>query len=102
MDASEELAPEVGTAAACRAMGVARATLYRRRNPSQPNKGHCPKRRGRKAKRKDAVTVENERLRRENERLTQRLKQAETIIDVQKKVSEILGVTLPKTNGGND
>jgi putative transposase len=36
MDAAEKLAPEVGTAAACRAMGVSRATLYRRRNPAQP------------------------------------------------------------------
>jgi putative transposase len=31
MDATEKLAPEVGTAAACRAMGVSRATVYRRR-----------------------------------------------------------------------
>jgi len=45
MDASEELAPEVGTAAACRAMGVARATLYRRRNPSGPKKDDPRKRR---------------------------------------------------------
>ena len=27
---SEKLAPDVGTAAACRAMGVSRATLYRK------------------------------------------------------------------------
>jgi putative transposase len=45
MDASEKLAPDVGTAAACRAMGVARATLYRRRRPSPPNPGDRPKRR---------------------------------------------------------
>ncbi len=31
MDATEKLAPGVGTAAACRAMGVSRATVYRRR-----------------------------------------------------------------------
>jgi putative transposase len=36
MDAAEKLVPDVGTAAACRAMGVARATLYRRRNPERP------------------------------------------------------------------
>ncbi len=38
MTAVEELAPHVGTAAACRHLGVSRATLYRRRrpNPSQP------------------------------------------------------------------
>jgi len=33
MDAAEKLAPEVGTAAACRQMGVSRATFYRRRKP---------------------------------------------------------------------
>ncbi len=43
MDASEKLAPQVGTAAACRAMGVARATLYRRRKPSRPTAGDRPK-----------------------------------------------------------
>lgn len=36
MDAAEKLAPQVGTAGACRALGVARATLYRRRNPAEP------------------------------------------------------------------
>ena len=45
MDASEKLAPQVGTAAACRAMGVARATLYRRRKSSRPKTGDRPKRR---------------------------------------------------------
>ena len=37
MKATETLAPGIGSAAACRAMGVSRATLYRRRNPSQRN-----------------------------------------------------------------
>jgi len=45
MDASEKLAPDVGTAAACRAMGVARATLYRRRQPSPTTTGDRPRRR---------------------------------------------------------
>jgi transposase len=40
------------------------------------------------------VALENERLRKENVRLTKRLKQVELIIDVQKKVSQILGITL--------
>ena len=37
MEAAETLAPKIGSAAACRAMGVSRATLYRYRNPSQRN-----------------------------------------------------------------
>ena len=52
-----------------------------------------PKKRGRKAKRKDTVALENERLARENRRLAERLRQAEAIIEVQKKVSEMLGIS---------
>lgn len=52
-----------------------------------------PKKRGRKPKRKDAVALENERLARENRRLAERLRQAEAIIEVQKKVSEMLGIS---------
>jgi len=53
------------------------------------------KKRGRKAKRDDATTQELERLRRENQRLAERLRQAETIIEVQKKISELVGLTIP-------
>ncbi len=45
MNAAEKLAPDVGTAAACRAMGVSRATLYRRRNPSRDDSCARPARR---------------------------------------------------------
>jgi transposase-like protein len=46
----------------------------------------------------DAQAVELARLQRENERLRERLRQAELIIEVQKKVSQILGVTLATIN----
>ena len=51
--------------------------------------------RGRKPKR-TPVEVENQALRKRNARLERRLKQAETIIEIQKKVSEILGVPLAR------
>ena len=49
-------------------------------------------RRGRKAAPKEAK--ENERLKRQVNRLQDRLDQAERIIEIQKKVSEILGIPL--------
>ncbi len=53
--------------------------------------GLASKKRGRKPVLNAAERKELERLRRENVRLTHRLKQAETIIEFQKKVAELLG-----------
>lgn len=56
--------------------------------------GLTPKRRGRKAKPKNVLADEVARLERENERLKTKLRQAELVIDVQKKVSEMLNIPL--------
>ena len=65
--------------------------------------GLTPKKRGRKESVRNPLLAENEKLRRENERLTNRLRQAEIIIDVQKKISQILGIPLATPeDGGND
>jgi transposase len=66
-------------------------TTWRRQREEGTLAALQPKRRGRKAPSQAPLVQENERLRRENERLTERLRQAETIIDVQKKISEMLG-----------
>ena len=59
--------------------------------------GLTPKKRGRKESGRDPLLAENDKLRKEIDRLTRRLKQAETIIDVQKKISQILGIHQPET-----
>ena len=51
------------------------------------------KKRGRKPKPRDSATAEElKRLRREKLEIAERLRQAEVIIEVQKKVSELLGI----------
>ena len=52
-----------------------------------------PKKRGRKEKEKNPLAQKVAKLERENERLKGKLKKAEIIIDVQKKMSEILGIS---------
>jgi transposase len=52
------------------------------------------KKRGPEAKR-NPLTAENEKLRRQNQRLQEELRKAEIIIDVQKKVAMLLGRPLP-------
>ena len=51
-----------------------------------------PKKRGRKAQPKNSLAPEVARLQKENQKLKNKLKQAELIIDAQKKISEILGI----------
>ena len=67
-------------------------TTWRQQRDQGALDGLAPKKRGRKAKRKDPVAEENERLRRQNARLEHQLRQAETIIDVQKKLCTMLGL----------
>ena len=63
---------------------------WRRQQRQGQLQGLVARKRGRKAK---PQVQEIARLERENERLRQRLEQAELIIDVQKKVSQMLGLT---------
>jgi regulator of replication initiation timing len=58
--------------------------------------------RKRGAKAKSSTQLENEKLRRENERLRKKLAHAEKIIDVQKKLSEVLGIPLDGETDATD
>ena len=63
---------------------------WRQQRKRKGQAGLSPQRRGPKV---DLQAAEIARLQRENERLRQRLEQAELIIEVQKKVSQILGLS---------
>lgn len=54
--------------------------------------------RGRKATLPPSVKKELEQLRRENQRLRQKMQQAELIIDIQKKASQLMGIPLSPVN----
>lgn len=69
-------------------------TTWRRQRDEGTLKALQPKKRGRKTKEPDPLMIEMSSLRKENDRLQKRLKQAELIIDAQKKISQILGITL--------
>jgi transposase len=77
-------------------------TTWRQQRDAGALAGLTPKRRGRKPKADDPLVVENQRLRRENQRLAEKLRQAEAIIEVQKKLSELLGVTPASPNHRED
>jgi transposase-like protein len=78
-------------------------TAWRRQRDEGTLSALTPQKRGRKASSRDPRLLENTQLRQENERLTRRLRQAELIIDVQKKVSQILGIPLATSEaGGSD
>jgi len=70
-------------------------TEWRRLRDEGGLAGLAPQKRGRKPKH-DPQELENSKLRRENERLAERLRKAEAIIAAQKKIAEILGETLPE------
>jgi len=74
-------------------------TTWRRQRDHGAQAGLTPKRRGRKGKAKNPLADEVARLHRKNNRLEKKLRQAELIIDVQKKVSEILGIPMPNEEG---
>ena len=100
-------------AEACRESGEIAALLRReglysshltdwRRAQREGALGALSKQRGPKGRGRDAVARENEQLRKENDRLRRRLRQAETILEIQKKASEILGIPLSRSETGDN
>lgn len=68
-------------------------TTWRRQREQGMLTGLAPQKRGRKNKPKNPLAEQVALLEKENRKLRLKLKQAETIIDVQKKVSQMLGIS---------
>jgi len=75
-------------------------TTWRRQREAGTLAGLKPRKRGRKAQPVDSIKKQVETLQRENRRLNEDLRKAEIIIDVQKKVSELLGSPLSQNPEG--
>jgi transposase-like protein len=85
---------ELGELLRREALYASHLNTWRKQRDEGALNGLRRKKRGRKPKRQR--DRELERVRRENDQLRERLRQAELIIDVQKKVSEMLGIPLAK------
>ena len=72
-------------------------TTWQRQREAGQIAGLKPRKRGRKL---DEERAEINQLRHENKRITRQLEQAELIIEAQKKLSEILGITLEQPKDG--
>ena len=71
-------------------------TKWRRERADGILDGLTPQKRGPKSK-ASPLAAENQKLRRDNERLADRLRKAEIVIDVQKKVAMLPGRPFPET-----
>jgi transposase len=95
-----------GIAALMRREGLysSHITTWRKQRELGEIAGLAPRKRGKKPVPRNPLAGEVEQLRRETQRLQKRLRQAETIIDVQKKLCDLLGLTVPpiEQNGSDE
>jgi transposase len=87
---------EIGALLRREGLYASHLAAWRRQRAQGELQGLTPAKRGRKG---NPEAEELARLRRENEQLKQRLAQAEAIIDVQKKLSQLLGPNWSAENG---
>jgi len=104
LEAAEQCGPG-GIAALRRREGLYSSHLntWRQQRAAGELAGLEPPKRGQKPVPRNPLAGEGERLQRENARRPNRLKQAETIIDVQKKLCEMWGLPVATTDiNGSD
>jgi len=93
-----------GIAALLRREGLysSHLTTWRKLRETGEIAGLEPRKRGKKPVPRNPMAGEVDKLRRETQRLQKRLRQAETIIDVQKKLCDLLGLTVPRIEQNGD
>ena len=89
-------AGEVGALLRREGLYSSHLTVWRRELEKQDLAALAPKKRGPKVEPVDPAVQELAMLRRENAKLQARAERAELLVEIQKKVSLILGVELPK------
>jgi len=99
MEAETAAALPGGVGALLRREGLYSSMLayWRRERADGIREALAPRKRGPKSKR-NPLDEEVQKLRRQNARLTEDLRKAHIIIDVQKKVAALLGNPIPETN----
>jgi len=98
---TDRAAEKGGVGAILRREGIYSSTLtdWRRLRDAGTVGALVPAKRGPKTAEPNPLAAEMALLQRENGRLTRRLVRAEAIIDLQKKVSELLGIPLAPSDG---
>src|SRR3972149_78825 len=84
---------ELGTLLRKEGLYSSNLTTWKRQRDQGLLDAMSPKKRGRKKVEKNPLSQEVATLQKENERLRRKLKKAETIIEFQKKISEMLGIS---------
>jgi transposase len=77
-------------------------TAWRKQREQGQLQGLTPRKRGPKKREKNPLERELKRLERENAKLQRRAERAEALVEVQKKVSELLGVVLPTPDSDDE
>ena len=101
-DACKESGEEIGALLRREGLYSSHLTTWRREVAERELAALAPKKRGPKSQPVDPRDEELAALRREITKLTRRAEQAELIVEVQKKLSQLLGVELPKVPDNDD
>jgi transposase-like protein len=96
-DAAAAQPGAIGTLLRRESLYSSHLATWRRERRTGMLQGLTPQKRGPKSKR-SPQEEENQKLRKDNQRLTEQLRRAEIVIDVQKKVGALLGWPLPKAD----